>query len=153
MKLTIALLPLLTGVLLSVGTAHAQTEPVAKSKVTAITEVTVVVDKLRCSDDAEAMEDCLSFIKGFLQGALLTDTAIIKSIDAAEPTLAERAFKTRLGTRATSPTALAGFCLPERRTVLDIAEETLDHVKGSERNSAQLASNVYSSLKTDYPCK
>jgi hypothetical protein len=153
MKFTIALLSLLTFTLFNVGAAHGQSEPVIKSKATAITEVTAVVDKLRCLDDDEAMEDCLSFIKGFLQGALLTDTAIIKSIDDAEPTLAERAFKTRLGTRATSPTALAGFCLPERRTVLDIAEETLDHVKGSERNSVQLASNVYSSLKTDYPCE
>jgi hypothetical protein len=79
--------------------------------------------------------------------------AIIKSIDESEPTLAERAFKTRLGTRASSPTALAGFCLPEQRTVLDIAEETLNHVKDSERNSVQLASNVYRSLKTDYPCE
>jgi len=153
MKYIVALLSLLTFTLFNVGTTHAQSEPIAKPKGAAMTEVTVVVDKLRCLDDAEAMEDCLSFIKGFLQGALLTDTAIIKSIDESEPTLAERAFKTRLGTRASSPTALAGFCLPEERTVLDIAEETLDHVKGSERNSVQLASNVYNSLKTDYPCE
>lgn len=153
MKFTITLLSLLTLTLFNASAAHAQSEPIAKPKGTAMTEVTVVVDKLRCSDDTDAMEDCLSFIKGFLQGAILTDTAIIKSIDESEPTLAERAFKTRLGTRASSPTALAGFCLPEQRTVLDIAEETLDHVKDSERNSVQLASNVYRSLKTDYPCE
>lgn len=153
MKYIVALLSLLTFTLFNAGTTHAQSESIAKPNGAAMTEVTVVMEKLRCLDDAEAMEDCLSFIKGFLQGAILTDTAIIKSIDDSEPTLAERAFKTRLGARASSPTALAGFCLPEERTVLAIAEETLDHVKGSERNSVQLASNVYNSLKTDYPCE
>jgi hypothetical protein len=153
MKFTIALLSLLTLTLFSASAAHAQSQLIAKPKEKAMTEVIVVVDKLRCLDDTDAMEDCLSFIKGFLQGAILTDMAIIKSIDESEPTLAERAFKTRLGTRASSPTALAGFCLPEQRTVLDIAEETLTHVKDSERNSVQLASNVYRSLKTDYPCE
>ncbi len=106
----------------------------------------------QCSDNAGAMSACRSFIKGFIQGALLTDTAIIESIEKIESSYAERAIRTRLGTRATSPTALAGFCLPDDRTVLELAEETLEHVKDSKRNSVELAENVYRSLKVDYPC-
>lgn len=106
-----------------------------------------------CAENQETMDACRSFIKGFIQGALLTDTAIIKSIEEVEPTFAERAMRTRLGKkRSQSPTALAGFCLPADRSILELAEETLDHVRASERNSVELAKNVYSSLKVDYPC-
>ncbi len=152
MKNTILLLSLCTAVFMGTGVSNANSSNVLESKISAIDEVTVQGGKLFCLDDDITMKDCLSFIKGFLQGALLTDTAIIKSIKEAEPSYAERAFRTRLGKRS-SPTALAGFCLPEDRSILDIAEETLDHVKGSERNSAELAKNVYSSLKKDYPCE
>lgn len=109
--------------------------------------------KQHCSDSEETMSACRSFIKGFLQGALLTDTAIINSIEKTEPGFAERAFRTRIGSRYSSPTALAGFCLPDDRSILELAEETLDHVKASERNSNELAKNVYKSLRTDYSCK
>lgn len=107
----------------------------------------------KCMDNKDSMADCRSFIKGFLQGAVLTDTAIIESIGMTESSFAERALRTRLGKRSSSPTELAGFCLPNDRSILDLAEETLDHVKASTRNSAELAKNVYSSLKVDYPCK
>lgn len=110
--------------------------------------------KQHCDDSSDTMDACLSFIKGFLQGALLTDTAIIQSIEAqqANKSFSQRALKTRLGRNSDSPTSLAGFCLPPERTILDLAQETLDHVSHSERNSLELAQNVYQSLQTDYPC-
>lgn len=124
-----------------------------KSKIIAIdsTEPTINGKRL-CLDNVEAMSACRSFIKGFLQGALLTDTAIIESIEKAEPSFSSRAIRTRIGSRSSAPTELAGFCLPADRTIFQIAEETLDHVKSSERNSVELAENVYQSLKKDYPC-
>jgi len=106
----------------------------------------------RCKDNSQAMSACRSFIKGFIQGALLTDAAIIKSIEKTESSYAERAIRTRLGNRS-SPTALAGFCLPNDRTLLELAEETLGHVKNAKRNSAELAEKVYASLKVDYKCE
>jgi hypothetical protein len=108
----------------------------------------------RCADNPQAMSACRSFIKGFIQGALLTDAAIINTIEKSESSYAGRAFKTRLrGRENRTATALAGFCLPEDRTILSIAEETLDHVKNAERNSAELAKRVYQSLKVDYRCE
>lgn len=115
--------------------------------------VTSNASKHQCLDSAEAMSACRSFIEGFLQGALITDTAIIESIETQEPTYAERAIRTRLGNRSSQPTELAGFCLPANRSILELTEETLGHVKASKRNSAELAKNVYNSLKVDYPCK
>jgi len=128
----------------------------AQDKQSTIIEIDTKTDETevqRCVDNPQAMAACRSFIKGFIQGALLTDAAIIKSIEQTEPTFSERALKTRLGSRLTdSPTELAGFCLPEGRSILELAEETLDHVKEAERNSAELAKKVYASLKTDYAC-
>lgn len=128
--------------------------PLDKSKLVAMDgDVASAKGKPHCLDDEETMAACRSFIKGFIQGALLTDTAIIESLEKAEPTFSERAMRTRLGNKLTSPTALAGFCLPADRSILELAEITLDHVKDSERNSVELAKNVYQTLKTDYPCK
>ncbi len=110
--------------------------------------------KQHCEDSKEAMSACRSFIKGFLQGALLTDAAILENIEAAKDrsTFKQRALKTRVSGRSSSPTELAGFCLPVQRTILDLANETLDHVKQSKLNSRELAKSVYASLKTDFPC-
>lgn len=112
------------------------------------------LSKQHCDDTPETLDACRSFIKGFLQGALLTDTAILESMysDNNASSFTERAIKTRISQRAEPPTTLAGFCLPANRTILDLANETLDHVKHSERNSKDLAQNVYNSLKKDYPC-
>lgn len=155
MKNRLIALPLIIFALSVIGTAEAQNNVAAKSKIIEIdTNDSNNSSVQRCADSLLAMSACRSFIKGFIQGALLTDTAIIQSLENTEPTFAERAFKTRLGNRVNqAPTALAGFCLPEGRTILDIAEETLDHVKNAERNSAELASKVYESLKLDYPCQ
>ncbi len=133
---------------------HAQQEQKLDSKISAIdTNEATESGRHQCLDNPEAMSACRSFIKGFLQGALLTDTAIIKSIiEDSEPTYAERASRTRLGRKSNQPTALAGFCLPEDRSILELAEETLGQVKESERNSVELAQNVYRSLKANYPC-
>jgi len=137
-----------------VGAAEAQTSNTLLSKTISIdSNEPTKSGRHQCLDNDEAMSACRSFIKGFLQGALLTDAAIIKSIETQQPTFVERAAQTRLGKRSNQPTALAGFCLPANRTVLELAEETLDHVKASERNSVELANNVYDSLKVDYPCQ
>lgn len=154
MKKRILALTMSIFALTSIGTAQALQPTTLKSKIVAIdADETSASDKQQCSDSDETMSACRSFIKGFLQGALLTDTAILESIKSNEPSFAERAIRTRLGKRPSSPTELAGFCLPAGRSILELAEETLDHVKASERNSAELAKNVYNSLKIDYPCK
>lgn len=152
MKHRIIALALIIFALAVVGAAEAKQEKKFESKIIEI-DSNETSGTQRCQDNKQAMTACRSFIKGFIQGALLTDTAIIQSIKQTSPTYAERAIRTRLGNRENrSPTELAGFCLPAERTILELAEETLDHVKTAERNSVQLAEKVYASLKTDYPC-
>jgi len=153
MKNTILALTIISFGLTTATTVNgSQVNPIASKIVAIDLDDTSASSTQQCSDSEQAMSSCRSFIKGFLQGALLTDTAIIKSIENTEPSFTERAFRTRLGKRSNSPTALAGFCLPADRSMLELAQETLDHVKASERNSAELAKNVYNSLKVDYPC-
>jgi len=137
-----------------ISTAKAQDNQTFQSKIIEIDTIDEdISNDQRCDDNAQAMSACRSFIKGFIQGALLTDAAIITSIETSESSFAERAFKTRVGSRFNqSPTALAGFCLPEDRTVLDLVEETLEHIKDAERDSVELAKRVYESLKIDYQC-
>ena len=57
---------------------------------------------------------CQLYIAGFLDGALLTDSAIIDSLATSQSDFFERAYRTRLGAgRAPPPpTLLAEFCLP-----------------------------------------
>lgn len=154
MKNPILELVIIISLLTFTAAALAQNQTNLESKVVALDSSTeTTASKQYCADNEQTMSACQSFIKGFLQGALLTDTAIIKSIESVEPTYAERAFRTRLGKRSKSPTALAGFCLPAGRSIRELASETLDHVKDSELNSTELAKNVYNSLKVDYRCK
>lgn len=120
---------------------------------TANARLDILNSRAPCAETPENMDTCQSFILGFLKGALLTDIAIIKSLDEqAKETFAERAIKTRLNKRNESPTALAGFCLPEKKTLIEISEETLDNVKTAPVDSHELARAVYNSLKKDYPC-
>lgn len=110
---------------------------------------------LSCMDSEETRNSCKSFITGFLQGALLTDEAIITTIhqNANESSFKDRALRTRLGNDKTPPTLLAGFCLPSEHSVSEIAAKTLEHVSNSEPNSDQLAIDVYNTLKNKYACK
>ncbi len=125
----------------------------ANSIKTANARPDILNSRAPCSESPENMDTCQSFILGFLKGALLTDIAIIKSLDEeAKETFAERAIKTRLNKRGESPTALAGFCLPENKTLVEISDETLEHVKTAPVDSHELARAVYHSLKKDYPC-
>lgn len=137
----------------AIATVNAEELLLTESKLVEMDGVTLTGStKQHCLDDEKTMAACRSFIKGFLQGALLTDSAIIASLEKKEPTFSERAIRTRVGNKVAPPTALAGFCLPANRSILELAEITLDHVKKSERNSVELAKNVYKTLKTDYPC-
>ena len=105
-----------------------------------------------CSYNIATMSSCRSFITGFLQGALLTDTAIIDSYEGDERSFFKRAMRTRLSTREDTPTEKAGFCLPSNRTMTSLVDEISGKVKTSPENSAELAQNVYRFLKKDYPC-
>lgn len=108
-----------------------------------------------CFDSDEATLICERFIEGFLEGALLTDAAIMATIEKeqdSEPSFTDRAIKTRIGSRIEQPTELAGFCLPEKYTVHAIAKKILAKIENPQVDSDVLGAATYTTLKTHYRC-
>lgn len=100
---------------------------------------------------------CHAYIEGFLDGALVTDTAIVKNVGGEEDIFSNytmRALRTRVGeVRAPLPaTFLADFCLPEgverREVVTDLAGElaTLDFT------AEPITEAIYRQIKQSFPC-
>ena len=107
-----------------------------------------------------AADACRFYIAGFLDGALLTDTAIISSLSAVEPgadsgssDFLSRAYRTRVGEFRDNPpaTALAEFCLPPDMTI-DAAAEALLPLLQSDAGST-LQEIVYAAVKARFPCR
>ena len=112
--------------------------------------------KGHCFDSPESEFICERFIEGFLEGALLTDAAIIKTLEEQEQetlSFTDRAIKTRIGSRVDQPTELAGFCLPEGYTVHRIAQKILAKIDNPHVDSDILGRTTYEALKTHYSCE
>ncbi|SIS40462.1 Rap1a/Tai family immunity protein [Neptunomonas antarctica] len=102
-----------------------------------------------------------AYISGFLAGAQLTDSEIIKRFDSdidneEKSDFFKRAFKTRVGrTQAVVPaTFYAGFCIPEdtsEKTVISAILKEVESTNGSE--DLDKASTVYLTLRNLYPCE
>lgn len=113
-----------------------------------------------CTPPAESSEACRFYIAGFLDGALLTDTAIISSLMAVDPgndssssEFLARAYRTRVGHLRGNPpsTALAEFCLPPDLTIDAAAEAVLPLLDVSAGSSLQ--ETVYAAVKARFPCE
>lgn len=102
-----------------------------------------------------------AYIAGFLAGAQLTDSAIIKRFDNQneneEPSdFFKRAFKTRVGERQTSvpATYYAGFCIPEKTEEQAIINAILEEVENADSSkNLEKASSVYLALRNLFPCQ
>ncbi len=102
-----------------------------------------------------------AYIAGFLAGAQLTDSVIMKRFDNytenEEPSdFFKRAFKTRVGPRpaAVQATYYAGFCLPENTSEKIIIDTILLEVKNADSSpNLEKSSAVYLALRNLYPCK
>ena len=99
---------------------------------------------------------CRHYVAGFLDGALLTDTAIIDSLTRSRAewsTFMERAYRTRVGTlRAPPPTYLADFCLPPNADVDEVASHVSNALGEHLDPAKSLQQAVYSTIKSLYPC-
>lgn len=113
-----------------------------------------------CVPAAAASDACRFYIAGFLDGALLTDTAIISSLMAVEPgsdssssDYLARAYRTRVGELRGNPppTALAEFCLPPDLTIDAAAAAVLPLLDSASGNSLQEI--VYAAVKNRFPCR
>lgn len=110
-----------------------------------------------CTAKNLSSDACRFYVAGFLDGALLTDTAIIRSLttdgDADTSDFLARAYQTRVGhLRGGAPaTALAEFCLPPELTIDDAAREVLPLLRTDPDTTLQEA--VYAAVKTRFPCQ
>ncbi len=112
---------------------------------------------------AESSEKNLdhTYVAGFLAGAQLTDSVIMKQFDTyieneERSDFFKRAFKTRVGERqtVTPATYYAGFCLPETATEKTVIDAIIKEVESADSSqSLEKASAVYLALRNLYPCQ
>lgn len=105
---------------------------------------------------------CYQYIRGFLQGAVITDTVIMEQVDksAFKSSYENRAYRTRVGIERTKTpaTLFAGFCLPDdnvtHEVVLELLQRVQEHFKAAEEiPSDPLSEHLYALLKQGYPCE
>jgi hypothetical protein len=100
---------------------------------------------------------CFQYVKGFLDGALLSDEQIIKNIGEDESSgFFDRAYKTRVGkirAGAKVPnTFLADFCLPETNATNEVVMHVLEALKKIKVKSEMTEQMIYENIKREFPC-
>jgi len=102
---------------------------------------------------------CYEYVTGFIDGAILTDTAIIENIKGEKKEFSdffERALKTRgmKRERETLPaTYYANFCLPEDKTRHEIVEQLVYSINPEELGKIPFKNSLYNTLKRIYSCE
>ncbi|MFC3193904.1 Rap1a/Tai family immunity protein [Marinicella sediminis] len=101
---------------------------------------------------------CYEYINGFIDGAILTDSAIIENITKEKEEFSsffKRAYKTRVGlTRNQVPaTYYAKFCLPEDQSRKAIVEELIHQLDASLVGKQSFRDTLYDTLKRVYACE
>ena len=114
-----------------------------------------------CSGDAGSPEvsraACHAYIEGFLDGALVTDAAIVDSVTAKQPATSgfyQRAYQTRVSSQRLNlpPTSLAHFCLPENESRAEVVEAIAAGLLGRSDDDTPISDVLYGILKQKYPC-
>lgn len=101
---------------------------------------------------------CHAYIEGFLDGAVITDTAIIASVSDADPEESDylkRAYMTRVGSYNPKlpATALAHFCLPEGTMRSDVVAAIAEAIALDKGAAEDVSASLYNILQANYPCE
>lgn len=111
-------------------------------------------------ESKEIPEDsvCFEYINGFIDGAVITDTAIIENITKEKQELSsffQRAYKTRVGSRNKTipPTYYAKFCLPDDQPRKTIVEELIHQLDSDVLTKQSFKQTLYETLKRVYACE
>jgi hypothetical protein len=101
---------------------------------------------------------CYEYISGFIDGAVITDSAIIENLTKEKKELSsffQRAYKTRVGSREKTipPTYYAKFCLPEHQSRKIIIEDLIHHLDPDVLNKQSFKQTLYDTLKRVYACE
>ena len=130
----------------------------------AVTEVgdgtarsTSLADLCSGRDAAGGSLACRAYLAGFLDGALVTDTAIAEHAVADEDFLGaftRRAFRTRVGNPRFAPpaTAMADFCIPDDVPRQDLIAQLSRELAAMPVDDAAFADAVYQLIKARLPC-
>ena len=107
---------------------------------------------------AEEQAICQAYMEGFLDGAIITDSAIVESAPEADWNKSDffkRAYLTRVGSssRALPPTALAHFCLPDDTARAQVVTTIANAIPKEPHPGPDVAQSLYNTLKASYPCK
>lgn len=116
---------------------------------------TALADACRSGEDPDQIL-CAQYVAGFLDGALLTDAAVVNNLSSGERSdFMERAYRTRVGEGRTPlpPTALADFCLPDGMSTDAAAERVVDALGQKPAIAQTLQDEVYSAVKALFPCE
>ena len=100
---------------------------------------------------------CSAYIEGFLDGALVTDAAIVESMSGDQHTTSDylkRAYQTRVSSQRLNPppTALAHFCLPENESRAEVVETIAADLLAREDDGKPISDVLFGILQSKYPC-
>lgn len=100
---------------------------------------------------------CYEYINGFIDGAELTDSAIIENIIKEEKEFSnffDRAYKTRVGSKRIKrpATYYAKYCLPEDQSRKMIIEELVHQIDESMLTKQSFKVTLYETMKRVYKC-
>jgi hypothetical protein len=109
------------------------------------------------SDAAAGSLACRAYLAGFLDGALVTDTAIAEHAVEDEDFLGaftRRAFRTRVGNPRFAPpaTAMADFCIPDDVPRQELIEQLSRELAAMPVDDTAFADAVYLLIKARLPC-
>jgi hypothetical protein len=112
------------------------------------------------ASDSTDGQYCIRYIQGFIDGAVVTDVRVMLNVEAEskrEETIAERAFRTRLGSLSESRRAAgyAEFCLGDPVPLKEVVTKVVNDLKaGLETKESLIAAReaVYESLRKNYSC-
>ncbi len=122
-------------------------------------ELVVHCEQLDAKPDSIDGAYCLRYIQGFIDGAIETDTRILKSLtNDSKGGFTERATRTRIPGRSSSdrPGELAGFCLDDSlplRDVVNTVVADLIVLDKREKSTTLARVAVDDSLRQHYPCR
>jgi hypothetical protein len=109
---------------------------------------------LTANPEMVSSKPCHYYIQGFLAGALVIDTAIVTERSGKRYSFIERAYRTRLGTRA-DPASTASFplfCVPDDESEARIIKVVSKQLSSPVDTTKVLSSQIYNALKANYPC-
>ncbi|GLP96287.1 hypothetical protein [Paraferrimonas sedimenticola] len=115
-------------------------------------------DLAKLSNSEAVDQPCFQYVKGFLEGAVVTDAATLEGIKAERgftSNFSKRAFSHRVGGEheGVPATYFAQFCLPGDRVTDDTVMQILKLLPTKASSRDPLKEQVYDIIREEFPCR